>query len=64
MQYVVFQNDQGRWVSFLTLYQPEVIEVDGQRYWGDGLSWAKAEVIAKRAIVEWTDGTEDDDAAE
>jgi len=29
----------------------ETIKVEGKQYWGDGLSWQKAEKLAKEAIT-------------
>lgn len=31
-------------------YIPRTIKIDGQRYFGDGLSWRDAEIIARKEI--------------
>lgn len=32
-------------------YVPPTLKIDGKRYFGDGLSWRKAESVAKAAII-------------
>ena len=32
------------------LWGGKMVEVEGKRYWGDGLSWAKAVRLAERAV--------------
>lgn len=54
-----FYTENGVTHSFLELYQPEVILVNGNRYFGDGLSWGAAEIIAKLAIINWINGTDE-----
>ena len=32
---------------------PERIKADKQEYWGDGITWLQAEIIAQKAIEQW-----------
>jgi hypothetical protein len=61
------QPNSGFWLkdgyhSILEYYQPECIKVQGEGYFGDGLSWPKAEVLAKAAMIDWVDGNDESPA--